>query len=47
MYKDYEAPKVTLIGRTDELVLGASGCGDDLPHQSAWDFEFEPDWPLI
>jgi hypothetical protein len=43
MQKQYEAPELTLIGKADEVVMGIAGSGDDFPHQSAPDFEFEQD----
>jgi hypothetical protein len=47
MQKKYEAPELTLIGKADDLVMGVGGSGSDIPWQSAPDFEFEHDWPLI
>ena len=38
MEKKYEAPKLTLIGQADEVVMGDAGVGMDLPHQTAPDF---------
>ncbi len=43
MQKKCEAPELTLVGQADEVVMGFSGCGDDMPHQTAPDFEFEQD----
>ena len=43
MQKKYEAPELTLIGPADEVVMGTGDGGDDLPHESAPDFEFEQD----
>ena len=43
MQNKYEAPELTLIGRADEIVMGSSIGGDDLPNQLALDFEFEQD----
>jgi hypothetical protein len=43
MQKKYEAPELTLIGQADEVVMGLGIGGDDLPHQTAPDFEFEQD----
>jgi len=43
MQKKYEAPELILIGQADEIVMGPSCCGSDLPTQAAPDFEFEQD----
>ena len=43
MQEEYEAPELTLIGQADEVVMGSSGAGFDLPYENAWDFEFEQD----
>ena len=43
MQNKFEAPELTLIGQTSEVVMGSSSCGVDLPHQAASDFEFEQD----
>ena len=43
MQKKYEAPELTLIGQADEVVMGTSGSGFDLPFKTATDFEFEQD----
>jgi len=43
MQEEYEAPELTLIGQADEVVMGASGSGLDLPFENGWDFEFEQD----
>jgi hypothetical protein len=43
MQNNYEAPELTLIGQAEEIVLGLSLGGDDLPNQFALDFEFEQD----
>jgi hypothetical protein len=43
MQKKYEAPELTLIGKADEVVMGFGGSGDDMPQQTAPDFEFEQD----
>ena len=43
MQKQYEAPELTFIGRTENVVLGPEGCGMDFPEESAADFEFEQD----
>jgi hypothetical protein len=44
MQKQYENPKLALVGRADEVVLGVPGCGED----GDWgfvtpDFEYEQD----
>ena len=43
MQNNYEAPAVTLIGETDEVVLGIGVGGDDFPYHVGFDFEFEQD----
>jgi hypothetical protein len=43
MKKTYDAPELTLIGQANEVVMGTSGLGMDLPHETAPDFEFEQD----
>ena len=43
MQKKYEAPELTLIGEANDVVMGTSGTGLDLPHLSGLDFEFEQD----
>ena len=43
MQNNYEAPELTLIGEANEVVMGLSGDGLDLPHEFAMDFEFEQD----
>jgi len=43
MQEEYEAPELTLIGQADEVVMGTTTGGDDLPKFFGWDFEFEPD----
>ena len=43
MQNTYEAPELSLIGEADEVVMGTSGCGVDLPFENAFDFEFEQD----
>ena len=43
MQKKYEVPELTLIGQADEVVMGNSGMGLDVPFESAPDFEFEHD----
>lgn len=43
MQNNYEAPELTLIGQAEEIVMGFSFGGDDVPNQLAPDFEFEQD----
>ena len=43
MHNNYEAPELTLCGEANEIVMGTSGGGLDLPFESGWDFEFEQD----
>jgi hypothetical protein len=43
MQKTYEAPELTLVGDADEVVMGATGSGFDLPFENGWDFEFAQD----
>ncbi|HXS00594.1 MAG TPA: lasso RiPP family leader peptide-containing protein [Pyrinomonadaceae bacterium] len=43
MQSKYEAPALTLIGDANDIVMGFSSGGDDLPNQLAFDFEFEQD----
>jgi len=43
MQNIYEAPELTSIGQADQIVMGSSVGGDDLPNQLALDFEFEQD----
>lgn len=43
MQNIYEAPELTSIGQADQIVMGSSIGGDDLPNQLALDFEFEQD----
>lgn len=43
MQNNYEAPELTLIGEANEVVMGASGSGLDMPWEFAMDFEFEQD----
>lgn len=47
MPKKYEAPELILVGEANDVVMGSGVSGTDMPHLSAVDFEFEPDWPLI
>jgi hypothetical protein len=44
MENNYEAPELTLVGETSEVVMGiASFGGDSNSHLAAPDFEFEED----
>jgi len=43
MQKTYETPELTLVGEAEEVVLGSTGLGGDLPFENAFDFEFEQD----
>lgn len=43
MQNNYEAPELILIGEADEIVMGATGSGFDLPFENGIDFEFEED----
>jgi hypothetical protein len=44
MQTKYEAPELTFIGETDDVVMGTgSGGFDGTGEQSAPDFEFEQD----
>jgi hypothetical protein len=44
MENNYEAPELTLVGETSEVVMGiASFGGDSNGHLAAPDFEFEED----
>ncbi|HZE68994.1 MAG TPA: hypothetical protein VE135_05625 [Pyrinomonadaceae bacterium] len=43
MHNKYEVPELTLIGEAEEVVMGTTWGGVDLPNQAAWDFEFEQD----
>ena len=43
MQNQYEAPELTLIGQADEVVMGSGVFGNDLPHMTGADFEFEQD----
>ena len=47
MQKHYEAPRLTVIGKADELVMGSTSGGTDHNTFGAPDFEFEHDWQLI
>jgi hypothetical protein len=47
MHKKYEAPELALIGTANEVVMGTGIGALDGGLQSAPDFEFEHDWPLI
>lgn len=46
MQKRYEAPSLTVIGKADYVVMGASSGGTEAGMFGAPDFEFEPDCPL-
>ena len=43
MQKKYEAPELMLIGEANDVVMGTSFGGIDLPYNTATDFEFEED----
>jgi hypothetical protein len=43
MPKQYEAPELTLIGRTQDVILGPPNGGLDMLGDGASDFEFEQD----
>ena len=43
MQSKFEAPELTLIGEADEVVMGGSSMGTDLPFHAFSDFEFERD----
>jgi hypothetical protein len=43
MQNQFEAPELTLIGEAGEVVMGAGADGNDLPWETALDFEFEQD----
>jgi hypothetical protein len=47
MQKEYEAPQLTVIGQAEHVVMGVGSGASDNGFQSAPDFEFLPDWPLI
>lgn len=47
MQKQYEVPQVILIGQASDVVMGSGPNGIDGVNQTAPDFEFEHDWPLI
>lgn len=47
MPKQYEVPQLTLIGQAASVVMGSNIGGLDNGNQTAPDFEFEEDWPLI
>jgi hypothetical protein len=47
MQKKYEAPALTLMGTANDIVMGSGGGMLDNGLQTAPDFEFEHDWPLI
>jgi hypothetical protein len=41
--QNYETPELTLVGQTEEVVMGLVGSGFDFPYQAGMDFEFEQD----
>ena len=43
MQNVYETPELTLIGNAEEIVMGTTMGGDDLPNEFAFDFQFEQD----
>jgi hypothetical protein len=44
MEKQYESPKLVLVGKADEVVLGVPGLGFDSDMGMAWaNFEYEQD----
>jgi hypothetical protein len=43
MEKQYEAPELTVIGQTEDVVMGLGDCGEDAGQEFAMDFEFELD----
>ena len=43
MQNNFEAPVLTVIGKTEEVVMGTTLGGVDSPFQSEPDFEFEHD----
>ena len=43
MQNVYEAPALTLIGEANDIVMGFTSGGDDVPNLFAFDFEFEQD----
>lgn len=43
MQNQYEAPEFTVIGEANEVVMGTTTGGDDLPKFFGFDFEFEHD----
>jgi hypothetical protein len=43
MQNQFEVPELTLIGEASKVVLGTGMGGNDLPWESALDFEFEQD----
>lgn len=47
MQKQYGAPKLTLIGQANKVIMGGGFAAGDNLQQAAPDFEFEHDWPLI
>jgi hypothetical protein len=43
MQKKFEAPELTVIGPSEEVVMGAGFGGGDILVHAASDFEFEQD----
>ena len=43
MQNIFEAPELTLIGEANDVVMGLSGSGLDMPYEFGADFEFEHD----
>ena len=43
MQNTYEIPELTVVGKAEEIVLGNTMGGDDLPNELAFDFLFEQD----
>jgi hypothetical protein len=43
MQAKYDAPELTQVGQAEEIVMGVSLGGDDIPNFAAWDFEFAQD----
>ena len=47
MQKQYEVPQLTAIGQVKDIVMGFNSGASDNSMESAPDFEFVPDWPMI
>jgi hypothetical protein len=47
MHKEYEAPQLTVVGEMKDVVMGVNLGSSDNGLESAPDFEFLPDWPLV